>query len=501
MTRASSPAREGACAPQTRIVDLVELRSAFALSQAMSLVFKTIQTEGIAELSYLLGDDDEGVAAIFDPRLDVDVYVEMAREANLAITHIFETHIHADLVSGSRELCARLESAKIFVSHEGGASYGFEHEKVKDGDRFTFGEVVVTARHTPGHTPEHISYLLAEADHPDTPWGVLTGDSLFVSSAGRPDLLGAEHVKELAEKQFHTLRDFYLKLPDHVMIYPNHGAGSPCGADIGDRLSSSIGYERKFNKFLQFDDVKNFTDYALATAPPVPKYYPVMKKVNAKGPEVLGNLPRVPGLPPKAFKEAIEKKKGVLVDTRSMLAFGGGHIPGALNIGGSPILSIWAGWMLDPDEPILLVLENESELEKVVRLFIRTGYSKFAGYLVGGMKAWEAAGFPHAEIGQMSVHELNKRASSLQVVDVRSPGEWKHGHVPGARHIFLPELPKRVGELDPAKPTVVYCGSGYRASIATSILKPRGFEQLWNVPGSWEAWKKAKFPVEGADGQ
>ena len=465
----------------------------------MSLVFKTIQTEGIAELSYLLGDDDEGIAAIFDPRPDVEVYIDMAREAKLAITHIFETHIHADLVSGSRELCARLESPKIFVSHEGGAEYGFEHEKIKDGDHFTFGEVVVTARHTPGHTPEHLSYVLADAEHPDSPWGVLTGDSLFVSSAGRPDLLGEDHTKELAEKQFHTLRDFYLKLPDHVMIYPNHGAGSPCGADIGDRLSSTIGYERKFNKFLQFDDVKKFTEHALATAPPVPKYYPVMKKVNAQGPEVLGHLPRVAGLPPKAFKEAIEKKAAALVDTRTMLAFGGGHIPGALNIGGSPILSIWAGWMLDPDEPILLVLESESDLEEIVRLFIRTGFSKFAGYLVGGMKAWDAAGFIHAEIGQMTVHELNKRAPELQVVDVRSLREWKNGRVPGARHIFLPELRKRVSDLDRAKPTAVYCGSGYRASIATSILKPEGFENLWNVPGSWEAWKKAGFPVE--DGQ
>jgi hydroxyacylglutathione hydrolase len=467
----------------------------------MSLVFKTIQTEGIAELSYLLGDNDAGVAAVFDPRPDVDVYVDLAREAKLAVTHIFETHIHADLVSGSRELCARLKSAKIFVSHEGGASYGFEHETVRDGDRFTFGEVMVTARHTPGHTPEHLSYLLAEADRLDTPWGILTGDSLFVSSAGRPDLLGADHTKELAEKQFHTLREFYLKLPDHVMIYPNHGAGSPCGADIGDRLSSTIGYERKFNKFLQFDDITSFTNYALTSAPPVPKYYPVMKKVNANGPEVLGNLPRVPGLPPKAFKEAIEKRAGVLVDTRTMFAFGGGHIPGALNIGGSPILSIWAGWMLDPNEPILLVLESEGGLEEIVRLFIRTGYSKFAGYLVGGMKAWDAAGFSNAEIGQMTVHELNKRGSSLQIVDVRSPGEWKRGHVPGASHIFLPELRKRIGELDHARATAVYCGSGYRASIATSILKPEGFDQLWNVPGSWEAWKKAGFPVEGADGK
>src|SRR5438552_6035133 len=173
--------------------------SGIALNLRVSLVFKTIQTEGIAELSYLVGDDDAGIAAVFDPRADCDVYVEAAREAGVAITHIFETHIHADLVSGSRELCARLDSAKIYASGEGDAEYGFDPEKIKDGDRFTFGEVLVTARHTPGHTPEHMSYLLAEADHPGEPWAVLTGDSLFVSSAGRPDLLGEKHTKQLAE--------------------------------------------------------------------------------------------------------------------------------------------------------------------------------------------------------------------------------------------------------------------------------------------------------------
>ena len=462
----------------------------------MSLIFECIQTEGIAALSYLVGDDDEGTAAVFDPRADVEIYIDLARQKNVSITHIFETHIHADLVSGARELCARVESAKIFVSHEGGARYGFDHEKVKDGDQFTFGETLITAHYTPGHTPEHISFLLAEKERAEMPWGVISGDSLFVNSAGRPDLLGEDQTEKLAEQQFHTLRDFYLDLPDSVIVYPAHGAGSPCGADIGDRLSSTIGYERKFNKFLQFSDAKSFTKHALETAPPVPDYYPVMKKLNAEGPEILGNLPRVPALPPKAFKEAIAKKVGALIDTRTMLAFGGGHIPGAMNIGGSPVLSIWAGWMLASNQPILLVLEDEKDLEEIVRIFIRTGYSKFAGYLVGGMKAWQAAGFEQAEIRQMDVHELNKRGPTLQIVDVRSPREWTTGHVPGAHHIFLPELRKRVGELDLAKPTAVYCASGYRASIAASVLKKEGFKELWNVPGSWEAWKKAGFPVE-----
>ena len=236
--------------------------------------------------------------------------------------------------------------------------------------------------------------LLAEKDHPDAPWGVLTGDSLFVSSAGRPDLLGSAQAKKLAGQLFHTLREFYLKLDDGVIVYPAHGAGSPCGADIGDRLSSTIGYERRFNAFLQFDEVKRFTDYALSTAPPAPTYYPRMKKVNAKGPEILGNLPNVRGLPPKLFKEAIEHKDHVLIDTRMMLAFGGGHIKGALSIGGTPMLSIWAGWLLDPEKPILLVLESDEKLNEVVRYFVRTGYTRFAGYLVGGMTAWNNAGLP-----------------------------------------------------------------------------------------------------------
>ena len=462
----------------------------------MSLIFQTIQTEGLAEISYLVGDDDEGTAAVFDPRADIDVYLELARAKNVAITHVFETHIHADLVSGARELCSRVPGAKIFASHEAGARYGFENEPVKDGDQFKFGSLLITARHTPGHTPEHIAYVLADEDHPETPWGVLTGDSIFVGSAGRPDLLGEKETKKLAALQFQTLREFYLKLLDSVIIYPGHGSGSPCGAEIGDRLTSTIGYERAFNPFLQFQDVESFTAHAVNTAPPIPKYYPRMKQMNAEGPEILGGLPQVLGLPPKAFKKAVEEKAGVLVDTRSMFAFGGAHIGGATNIGGSPMLSIWAGSLLAPEEPILLVLENDQELDNIVRLFLRTGFTRFAGYLVGGMKAWDNAGFPFDQVGQISVHELRDARDGLQLIDVRSQREWNGGHIPGARHITVPQLRQRASELDKSKPTAVYCATGYRASIGTSILKQEGFEAVMNVPGSWHAWNEAGFPVE-----
>lgn len=461
----------------------------------MAMIFETIQTEGIAALSYLIGDDQTGQAAVIDPRADVEVYVELAKERKVAITHIFETHNHADLMSGARELYARVKTAKIFLSAEGGAKYGFEHESIRDGASFELGTLLLKAKHTPGHTPEHMSFVAAEAKRAQTPWGVFTGDSLFVNSAGRPDLMGDDEAEKLADQLFVTLYDYYLHLEDSVILYPAHGQGSPCGADIGDRLTSTIGYERKFNPFLQYPDRAEFKEYALSTAPPEPTYYRRMKKVNAKGPMVLGNLPGIAGLPPKEFQEAMGKRGVVVIDTRSMLAFGGGHVEGALNIAGHPELSIWAGWLLDPEQSFLLVLENDTDLEKVVSFFLRTGFVHFEGYLVGGMKAWDNAGFHLGKVDQISVHELKERQSDMQIVDVRSPEEWDKGHIPGAKHIFLPEVDKRSGELQKEKPVAVYCDSGYRASIAASILNAKGFA-VHNVPGSWQAWRSAKYPVD-----
>jgi hydroxyacylglutathione hydrolase len=460
----------------------------------MSLRFMHFLTEGIAQLSYLVGDDSTGAAAVIDPRPDVDIYIDAARKHKLSITHVLETHIHADYVSGARELADRT-GAGIYLSREGGARYGFEHHEIRDGDRLEIGSPVLTCRHTPGHTPEHMSYLLSDKGEGGPPWGVLSGDSLFVGSIGRPDLLGEEQTDELSNQLFDTMRDFYLRLDDDVLLYPGHGHGSPCGADIGDRLTSTIGRERKTNKFLQIEDRRRFIEHTLSTAPPVPKYYPRMKWINAEGPKVLGHLPVVFGMPPERFQGAVKRGDYIVIDTRSMLAFGGGHVPGAINIGARAELSLWAGWMLDPDRPILLVLEDDAELESVLALFIRTGYIRFAGYLVGGMSAWTKAGLPIARIQQMSVHEV-KEFHRGQILDVRSASEWQGGHVPGAEHFFLPELRDRLNALDRNEPVITYCDSGYRASLASSILKAEGFHDVRNIPGSWQAWQSAGLPVE-----
>ncbi|MBA3239286.1 MAG: MBL fold metallo-hydrolase [Parachlamydiaceae bacterium] len=460
----------------------------------MALVFECVHTEGIAELSYLIGDDSVGIAAVIDPRTDVEIYLQLAQQHKVSITHAFETHIHADFVSGSRELCVQTGTAKVYASIVGEAEYGFNVEAVHEGDKFEFGKLILTVRHTPGHTPEHISYEACEKGC-DEPWGVFTGDSLFVNSAGRPDLLG-KHADQLAAQLYDTLFGYYAKLADGVIIYPSHGHGSPCGADIGDRLVSTIGYELRYNPYFQKKDRKDFVEYALSTAPPEPAFYKRLKKVNAEGPEVLGHLPVIPALAPQAFKDALDTKNTVLIDTRMMLAFGGGHIEGALNIGATPLLTIWAGWLIDPNDLILLVLENDNAVEKIAGLFARSGFTKFAGYIVGGMTAWDNAGYPLVTLPQMTVHELYTCTNKLQILDVRDPSEWNTGHIPGATHMFLPEIQNRAGELEKQKTVITYCATGYRASLAASMLQRQGFKDVRTIPGSFSAWGKMGLPVE-----
>jgi len=464
----------------------------------MTMVFESVQTEGIAEISYLIGDDGSGTAAVVDPRPDVAIYLELARRHGVAITHVLETHIHADFMSGARELAARAGSAQVYASGEADASYGFPLEKIRDGQQFKFGSVALTARHTPGHTPEHLSYELSQSESAERPWGLLTGDSLFVGSAGRPDLLGESETEVLTQQLFHTLRDYYLKLDDGVIIYPCHGAGSACGADIGERPMSTIGYERRTNAFLQHEDFERFQQFVREGAPPVPQHYPILKKINAAGPELIGDAPIVPALPPQEFQRRIEQGDAQLVDTRQMLAFGGGHIPGAISIGDRPELSVWAGDMLDYDKPILLVVEDEAQLRWISWHFAFVGLTDFAGYLAGSMKAWQNAGLPLQSLPQLSVQALAQHREDFQVLDVRDDSEWNSGHIPNAKHRYVAEMRDGVnGEinLDRGKPTAVYCGSGYRASIAASLLKRAGFESVHNVPGSMQAWKAAGYEV------
>lgn len=461
-------------------------------------VMEPVLTEGIAQLSYLVGDTASGHAAVIDPRTDVEIYEQLARKHGVSITHIFETHIHADFVSGSRSLARCVGTGRIFLSAEQ-AAYEFDAEGVSDGEQFDFGSFLLVARHTPGHTPEHLAFEMCTREAPDIPWAVFTGDSLFTGSAGRPDLLGEGETEELATALYRTLYDYYLKLDDYVIVFPGHGAGSACGADISDRLQGTIGYERRTNPFLRYPDLDSFLRFVIDDAPPVPWHYPELKKVNAAGPEIMDRLPTVPALPPQEFRREMREAGTTIIDTRSMLAFGGGHVPGAINIGDRPELSPWVGQMFDLDQRLLLVVENDQSVERIQRMIVRTGHNRFAGYLCGGMKAWETAGFSLDSLPQMTVETLNEQMltdKDLTVLDVRSPDEWESGHVPGARHRFIADMRDRISGLDRDAKYAVYCKSGYRASIAASLMRARGFNDVTNVPGSWDAWMARGFAVE-----
>lgn len=462
----------------------------------MPIEFRRVLTPGIAQMSYLIGDSGAGVAAVVDPRPDCGIYIELAHELGLAITHVFETHIHADFMSGARELANRVGNARIYLSREGGATYGFDHEPIADGDMFQFGKLRVTVRSTPGHTPEHVSFELARNDAPAAPWGVLTGDSLFVDSVGRPDLLGEDETEDLIKQLFRTMLNYYRPLQDGVVIYPCHGHGSECGPKIADRLDSSVGYEKEHNRYFRLDDFAEFKEQLLADAPPEPTHYRRLKKLNSAGPPILDDGPVIPPLSPIQFRDGADETDTLILDTRHMLAFGGGHIKGAINIGQKPDLSIWAGWMIDQDKRLLLVLDRDADVSKVRDLLVRVGLTQFAGYLVGGMTAWANAGLPLCRLDQISVRELDSLRDDMQVIDVRKDDEWTAGHVPGAIHAFVPELPRRLEELNRKKPLVTYCASGYRANIAASLLQRHGFDNVKSVPGSWSAWQAAGLPIE-----
>lgn len=461
----------------------------------MALVLEQINTEGLAQLSYIVGDDKAGVAAVIDPRRDVDIYLQMARSLGVRITHILETHIHADFVSGSRELQART-GATIY----GGKSddYQFDIKPLTEGDELKIGKVTFRFLHTPGHTPEHICILIHDTQQGEEPFGILTGDTLFNLDVGRPDLLGTGTEKKLASQLYHTLFDKLLPLGDRVEVYPCHGAGSSCGKSIGDRRQSTIGNERVFSDAFKERSESEFVEWILGDMPEAPSHYSRLKKVNAKGAPIKGCTPTLQPLSPREFQEQMGDENTLVIDTRSILAFGGGHIPGAINIALESSFPSWVGWMIDPEKTLLLVVESDRDLCLVAEQLFRVGYDNLAGYLHSGMKSWQVAGLPLQHLGEWSVHELNeyKEDPSLTVLDVRTEREYESGRIPNSKHIYVPHLEENLDQLDKNQTFATYCGSGYRASIAASLLQKHGFENVINIPGSWSAWKSADLPAQ-----
>lgn len=463
----------------------------------MALVFRQLLTQSIGDASYLVGDDSARVCAVVDPQIDVERYLEAAREQGLAIRYVIQTHTHEDFVSGARVLAERAPGAQVCLSGHGEAGYRFAHRALHEADELELGSVRLKVRHTPGHTPEHIA-LLVSKEGDEQPFAVLSGGALLVGTAGRTDLLGPECTDELTQRQFETLQRVFLALPDGVLVYPTHVHGSPCGAAIGDRPATSIAQEKATNDLLRQRDLAAFRKAALDSLPPRPSYYPRLKETNTAGAETGADRP-LAALPPRDFAKAVEKGDAVLVDTRQMLAFGGGHIQGALNFGAAGHLAIQAGWMLEASRPILLVVEKDAQVGTVVAELARTGFTRFGGYLAGGMTAWQNAGLPLQRLQQLHVRELadavRSKDARMTIVDVRAPQEWRKGHVPGAVHVFLPELPDSLSRIAKDQPVAVYCDSGYRASIAASLLQARGYD-VRNVPGSWQAWQACGLPVE-----
>lgn len=462
------------------------------------MIFKQFYLESLGHASYLVGSEETGEALVLDVRRDVDTYFREARSQGLRIAYAADTHQHNDYLTGICELPVRGE-VQLLASAR--AELGYKARPLGDGDRLEVGEVVFEVMQTPGHTPEHISILVTDRSRGDEPALLLSGGALLVSDVARPDLLGGgEQTRKLAHDMCRTLQEKILSLPDHVEVYPTHVAGSLCGGHIGSRLSTTIGYERRMNRMLgALDSSQEFIKNCLnlENLPAVPPYWKRMRRQNQEGPALLGVLREPPALRVSEFDQA-RAAGAVVLDCRSPEAFGGGHIPDALNVGAGSSFPTWAGTVLPADTPYLLVLDVPQQLWDICWELLRIGYDLPQGWLVGGMLAWRTAAKPIAMIAQWTVRDLQDRIESerdLVVLDVRQPQEWWDGHIKGARHITGAELPQRFNEVPKDVPVAVICGSGYRSSVSASLLASHGYKNIVNVLGGMSAWKRAALPV------
>ncbi len=462
---------------------------------------------GLAIASYIVADETTGEAAVIDPTRDVEDFIRFAKAHDVHIHHILETHVHADFVVGSRELKARLDDAPVIhASGMGGKEWtpGHADHVINDGDEVKVGSLRLRAVHTPGHTPEHVSWaLFDDTRSAETPWVLFSGDFLFVGDVGRPDLLGEEARRQLAHQLYESVFERLPAIPDFTEVFPNHGAGSLCGKAINSRRSSTVGFERRYNPALIQKPEELWVRDLMADMPLAPPYFRRMKTVNREGPPILGS--KLPGERRWSAKELYERtcENCLVLDVRSKEAFAAAHIPGSINIPFGPQLPTWAGWVLPYERPIQIVVDNPHQVPEVVTHLIRVGFDDIQGYLQGGLESWETAGYPLGKLTTVSVHELHRllrrEAAHITVLDVRTEKEWKAGHIEGALHIHGGVLQQRFAEVPRDKPVYVMCGSGYRASIAASFLKREGYDDVFNVVGGMSAWKSAGLPT--ADGR
>ena len=458
------------------------------------MLLRTIYDEKLAQASYLLGCQATGEALVIDPNRDAEQYIKAARKEGLRITHVTETHIHADFVSGTRELAQRT-GARMVLSAEGGAdwSYGFANEKtnlVHDGDEFRIGNIRVQVMHTPGHTPEHIAFLITDTPVTDQPIGLFSGDFVFVGDVGRPDLLekaagAAGTMRKGAQQLYHSMQRF-VKLPDYLQVWPGHGAGSACGKALGAVPQTTVGYEKMFSPAFRFGEPE-FVDYILSGQPEPPRYFARMKQVNRDGPALIGAIASPPSIDAAALQAHLAAG-GTVVDTRNALVFARGHMRGSINIPYNRSFSTWAGSLISYDAPLALIADDVA-IADITRDLAMIGFDNLAGY---GTKE-TAQALLIETLPSVSVQEIDARGDAL-LLDVRNTSEWQEGHIPGAQHIPLAQLPEHVAELN-GRTVLVQCQSGGRSAIGASVLQAHGIDAV-NVLGGYEAWLAERKPME-----
>jgi hydroxyacylglutathione hydrolase len=455
-----------------------------------TLYFEQFYLGCLAHASYLLGS--EGEAVVVDPQRDVEIYLEAAQRQGLQIKHIFETHLHADFVSGHAELSART-GAKIYIGAAARAK--FAHVPLTDGYEVRFGRAKIKILETPGHTPESICLAVTEEEKSPRPWAVLTGDTLFIGDVGRPDLSAAHTPQELAGLLYDSLHEKLLKLPDDVIVYPAHGAGSLCGRNMRAERSSTIGTERLTNYALQIPNRAEFVKQLTANLPTRPDYFSKDAEINREGAAALADLPQAPELTAREVKALLELGVPAL-DVRAPEKFAAGHIPGSVNIALSGQFATWAGTLFGvAAKPILLADRDQEISEARVRL-ARVGIDAEPGYLNRCTENWTEAGYALATVSQIGVHDLRERLrkGNLKVLDVRREPEWNAGHIEEAELCSLDKFAQQIPWLPKNVPTIVHCKSGYRSMIACSLLQKAGYGDVTNVIGGFDAWAEAKFP-------